>query len=68
MTVPPVNTFKECELMCDTITFLRKYDCAGLMQLIKTECTNRLLLEHIPPLYVFMMAATMNECPGASWR
>lgn len=64
MTVPPVNTFKECELMCDTITFLRKYDCDGLMQLIKTECTNRLLLERIPPLYVFMMAATMDD---VSW-
>lgn len=60
MTFPYVDTFSACERLCNTITFLRKYECKGLVQLIETECTNRLLLELMPPLYVFMVGATMD--------
>lgn len=61
MTLPVVNTFEQCIVVCDTIAFLQNYECEGLLQLVKTECTNQLLLHTMPPLYALLVGAAMDD-------
>lgn len=61
MTFLAVTSFEQCVVMCDTVEFLRKYECEGLLRLVKTECMNRLLLKTMPPLYAFMLGAVMDD-------
>lgn len=55
------NHFKMCEALCDTVAFMRKYDCERPLQILRMHVLNRLLLKQFAPLYVFMVAAVMDD-------
>lgn len=55
------NDFQMCESLCDTVAFMRKYDCERPLQILRMHVLNHLLLKQFAPLYVFMVAAAMDD-------
>lgn len=63
--MPSISTLEACDSMRNVIRFLRKYECDGPLQFVKTEYTNHLLMRKIPPLYVLFMATAMDDMTWA---
>lgn len=55
------NDFKMCETLCDTVAFMRKYDCERPLAILRMHVLNQLLLKQLAPLYFFMVAAAMDD-------
>lgn len=55
------NDFKSCETLCRAVAFMRKYDCEFLLSVLKLHARTELMMLKIAPLYVFMVAAAMDD-------
>lgn len=55
------NDFASCHAMCHAIAFMRKYECEVPLSILRLWAVNELLLRKIAPLYVFMVAAAMDD-------
>lgn len=56
-----INSFEECEALCRTIAFMRKYDCVLPLSFLKIYVREKLRAGGIWPFFVFMIAAAMDD-------
>lgn len=55
------DTFKECEALCRTVAFMRKYECEFILSFFKRYLRDRHKSKTFAPFYIFMLAAALDD-------
>lgn len=55
------GNYAACRALCRAVAFMQKYECAASLAILRIHATNVLLLGQMAPLYVFLLAAALDD-------